>query len=308
MRAILALLFLPFLAGCSAGNNVSFGSTTGAGGTGTHTETGGHGTGGSGTGGHGQGGGFMIDAGPIPDGGPMVPAEVFGQTATTLYKLDPVTKVVTLVGDFQGCNGSVIDIALDKDGNMFGTTFVSAGVYKIDKTTAACTLIRADTNPTAYPNSLSFVPVGTALPNAEALVGYDFSNNYIRIDTTTGVITIIGSGILSPYTSSGDIVSVIGGGTYLTVKGGPENCSDCIVEVNPTTGAIKKMIGPVLHTNVYGLAFWGGSAYGFDDSGALFQIDLTNGMPTAIPIPNAPPGLSWYGAGSTTSAPLTPTQ
>jgi hypothetical protein len=232
-------------------------------------------------------------------------AEVFGHTPDTLYRVDPITKVVTLVGAFQGCNAaasSAIDLALDKDGNMYVTTF--SGFYKVDKATAVCSFIATG----AYPNSLSFVPKGTLDQNVEALVGYDFSNHYIRIDTITGAITVVAANALNNkgYTSSGDIVSVIGGGTYLTVKGGPEACNDCIIEVDPATGAFVKMIGALGHTNVYGLAFWGGSAYGFDSSGSLFQIDLTNGMTTVIPIPNAPPGLIWYGAGSTTAAPLQP--
>jgi hypothetical protein len=223
-------------------------------------------------------------------------AEVFGQSATTLYKLDPLTKVVTTVGDFQGCD-TVIDIALDKSGNMFATT--QSGFYQVDKTTAICTHI-ADGS---YPNSLSFVPAGTLDPNVEALVGYEESI-YVRIDPTSGNLTQVGSLGNSGYASSGDVVSVIGGGTYLTVNG--NGCGDCIVEVNPTTGALVKMIGPLGHADVYGLAFWGGSAYGFDDAGELFQINLTNGMSTTIVIPNAPHDLSFYGAGSTTSAPLTP--
>ena len=45
---------------------------------------------------------------------------MFGQSAATLYKLNPLTKQVTVVGDFQGCPTGVIDIALDKNGKMFG--------------------------------------------------------------------------------------------------------------------------------------------------------------------------------------------
>jgi hypothetical protein len=261
----------------------------------------------TGTGAQGVGGGLTIDAGPPPDGGTMPQAVVYGHSPDTLYKMDPVTKAVTQIGPFQGCAGQVIDLALDKDANAYVTTWQPAGVYKLDTTTAACTLIRQDnTNGLAYPNSLSFVPAGTVLPNEEALVGYDFQNNYIRIDTTTGAITIIGAGVLSPYISSGDIVSVIGGGTYLTVEQGPENCNDCIVEVNPTTGAIVQMIGALQHSQVWGIAFWGGSAYGFDASGELFQIDLKTAATTLIPTPNAPPGITWWGAGSSTSAPLIP--
>jgi hypothetical protein len=301
MRALLAALALSTLVACSATANRTSGTTSGSGastssGPGTGTGTGGSGAGtGTGTGGLTVG---TASTGSGTGGGLEI-AEVFGQSADTLYKLDPNTKMVTTVGPFQNCDSAVIDIALDKDGNMFGTT--TAGVYRIDKTTAACSLITFGT----YPNSLSFVPAGTLDPSLEALVGYNGSI-YVRIDTTTGKVTQVGSLGNSGYQSSGDVVSVIGGGTYLTVNG--NGCGDCIVEVDPKTGALKKMIGPVGHSQVFGLAFWGGSAYGFDNGGQLFQIDLTSGMSTIINIPSAPPGLSFYGAGSTTSAPLTPTQ
>jgi hypothetical protein len=299
MRAPLALVAFSVLVGCSASGNKavftgpsSSSSSTGAGGGGAA----------SGSGGETGAGGFSIGSGGtgVGSGGgsSAANAEVFGQSATTLYKLDPLTNVVTTVGDFQGC-GTVIDIALDKNDNMYATT--DGGVYTVDKTTAICTLIASG----SYPNSLSFVPAGTLDPNVEALVGYD-DNQYVRIDTTTGVITNIGNQTLGDYSSSGDIVSVIGGGTYLTVNGPGCDTSDCIVEVDPVTGALVKNIGPVGYQSVFGLAFWGGSAYGFDNGGDLFQIDLTTGMSTAIPIPNAPSGLSFYGAGSTTSAPLKP--
>lgn len=55
---------------------------------------------------------------------------------------------------------------------------------------------------------------------------------------------------------------------------------------------------------LFRLAFWGGVAYGFDDSGLLFQIELTT--TTLIAMPGAPAGLSFWGAGSTTAAPLVP--
>ena len=67
-------------------------------------------------------------------------------------------------------------------------------------------------------------------------------------------------------------------------------------------------LGRFLAGAVIGLAFWAGAAYGFSANGKLFQIDLTNAACTDIPIPNMPAGYTWYGAGSTTSAPLSPNQ
>ena len=304
MRAVLGLIVAVPLVACSANN--SSGSANagsgggGEGGAGAATSAGGGGEGGAGagTGTGGEGVGGLGGFGGQGGGAPVGETEVFGHSAVTLYKLDPVTKQVSVVGDFSGCNDSVIDIALDKAGSMVGTTF--SGLFHIDKTTAQCTLIKSGD----YPNSLSFVPEGTVDPDVEALVGFEGST-YVRIFTDTGDKQTIGT-LNGGYVSSGDVVSVIGGGTYLTVFGGPEGCGDCIIEVNPTTGAFVKNVGTLDHGSVYGLAFWGGAAYGFDGGGALFQIDLATAMTTEIMIPGAPANLSFYGAGSSTAAPLEP--
>jgi hypothetical protein len=243
---------------------------------------------------------FGGDGGDFDASVPGQVAEVFGESSSTLYKLDPVTNAVTVVGQFQGCGG-VIDIALDKDSNMYGTTY--DGVYRIDRTTAICTLIASGSN---YPNSLSFVPAGTVDPTEEALVGYQ-GDQYVRIDTTTGALSNIGTTIGMGFSSSGDIVSVKASGsnpTYLTVKG--TGCAtDCLLEVDPSTGAFLRNWGPTGYSNVFGLAFWAGSVYGFDDGGDLFQIGFSGTalQVQSIPIPSAPPMLSFFGAGSTTSAP-----
>ncbi len=299
MRPFL-LVALVALAGCSASKPSNGTGGSGGGGEGggiTTSSDGGGGVGGA-TGGGAQGG----IGGGLGGGGGGVPAgitEVYGHSASALYRLDPVTKQVTTVGSFSGCPTAVIDIAIDKDDNIIGTTF--DGLYRIDKMTAACSFVASGD----YPNSLSYVPAGTLDPNVEALVGFEGSN-YVRIDPTTGVKSVVKSVALGGYVSSGDVVSVIGGGTYVTVTGGPEGCADCILQVDPVTGSVIKNIGPLGHSSVYGLAFWGGSAYGFNDFGELFQIDLMTGAATTIPQPGAPAGLSYYGAGSSTSAPLEP--
>ena len=280
-------------AGSTASSSASASATTGSGGSG--------GSGGAATssasGGQGGGGGMMddLDAGAGDAGQPPVlKAEVYAHSPDTLYRLDPITKVMTTVGPLAGCS-TLIDIALDKKGVMFGTGF--AELYLIDKSTAACTLIANG----SFPNSLSFVPAGTVDPTSEALVGY-VGASYVRLNPATGGVTTIGSLGNAGYVSSGDLVSLIGGASYLTVSG--NGCSDCLVEVNPKTGAMISMIGPLNHSSVFGLAYWAGTAYGFDGSGTLFQINVQTAATVNIPIPNAPGNLVFYGAGSTTAAPL----
>ena len=293
--AFFLLSSIGLVVGCSAVSDTSVFGTGGEGGGGPGSGGGGAASSSStgidisvGAGGGGGGGGSGT-------GGSDLIAEVYGHSPGELYRLDPTSKEVTVVGSFQGCSG-VIDIALDKDSNLYGTT--SFGIYKIDKATAVCSLIASG----GYPNSLSFVPKGTVDPNVEALVGYNDSA-YIRIDTVTGAITQLGGKLPPGYSSSGDIVSVINGPTYLTVVG--SGCGDCIFEIDPTTGTMIKNWGPLGYGAVYGLAFWAGAAYGFSDGGDLFEVKFANNAVTTtdISIPGAPSNLQFWGAGSTTSAP-----
>jgi hypothetical protein len=239
-----------------------------------------------------------LDVAAPDTGGPVEVAEVFGHTGNTLYRMDPETKEVIRVGAFTGVlSGSIIDIALDQDSNMYGAAF--SALYSIDRDTAACTLVAEG----SYPTSLSFVPAGTLDPDVEALVGY-VDDEYIRIDTTTGEVTTIGM-LSDGLASSGDIVSVIDGGTYLTVKGPGCDPGDCVVEVSPTTGDVIRNFGPMPYDEVFGLGFWGGIAYGFARNGSLFEIQFNDDdsvSTMSIPIPDTP-NIEWFGAGSTTSAP-----
>ena len=220
---------------------------------------------------------------------------VYAHSPTTLFKLDPSNDAITVVGAFSGGCDEVIDLAIDASSNAYVTTM--DGLFQVNLASAACTPIASGT----YPNSLSFVPKGTLDANAEALVGY-FDAEYVRIDPRSGALTTVGQ-LRSGYVSSGDIVSVTGGGSFLTVRG--NGCGDCLLQVDPRTGDMIQNYGDLRHANVFGLSFWAGTAYGFDDTGHVFSIAPQGSaiVTTDIALPNAPPGLSFWGAGSTTSAP-----
>lgn len=231
------------------------------------------------------------------------PAEVFGHSASQLFKLDPDTKAVAVVGTFSGCEGGVIDIALNEHAELFATS--QTAVHRVDKRTGVCTVIGHG----RFPNSLSFVPRGALSETEEVLVGYSDSD-YVRIDPRTGSVTVVGS-IGAEYTSSGDIVSVMGGPTFLTVRKSAcrAPCRDLLVEVNPTTGQLMKVWGELPFPKVFGLAFWAGSLYAFDDAGDLFEVTPQGAgiVSRSISIPgNLPSPLSFWGAGSATSAPTLP--
>jgi hypothetical protein len=246
-------------------------------------------------------GNFGSDTSPTTPTPPNEVHEVYGHSGDVLFRLDPLTKAVTQVGKFDGCS-AILDIAINEASILYAVSLHE--LFRVDTATAKCTSIAKG----LYPNSLSFVPKGTVDATAEALVGYE-SGDYLRIDPKTGATKKIGS-LGGGLTSSGDIVSVKGGKTYLTVKG-TKACTknDCLVEVNPTTGMLVHNWGSVEHNNVFGISFWGGSVYGFDDQGNLFEVKFgTKSITTSeIAIPEKPAGLSFWGAGSSTSAPLVST-
>jgi hypothetical protein len=239
---------------------------------------------------------------------------VYAHHADQLYLYDPISRLFTLVGVF-GCVSSMVDIAVDRSGNIVGTALAFRGtelggvLTSIDPATGGCQIINDRTDPLT---SLTWVPAGALLPGEEALVGYD-EDRYMRIDPATGVTTQIGT-LNGPasggtrWVSSGDIVSIVDAGTFLTVMpgSGPVAGGDRIVEVDPATGELLRIIGATGHDYVYGLGYWGGVAYGFTLGGALIQIDLGSGAGDLIPIPPLAGGggLSFNGAGTTTIAPI----
>jgi hypothetical protein len=244
-------------------------------------------------------GGLGTDSALVTETGPdMAPAAaVYAHSSMTLYKLDPDTKAVTTIGNFSGCFG-VVDIAVDAKSNVYAS---ASGIYKVDTKTAACTKVGGGS---FAGNSLSFVPAGTIEPDREVLVSYN-GGQYLRVDLDKGTTISLGS-LPSGFSSSGDIVSVKGGGTYVTVNG--NGCGDCLLEIDPKNGTMKKNWGAVGAAAVYGIAYWAGSVYAFNDSGQIYELTFGTDKLTSkeIMIPMKPSGLSFWGAGSTTAAPVVP--
>lgn len=257
----------------------------------------------------------------LPDGGPKI-GRVYGHTPDTLYLFEPYSRKLTMVGKFNCVAGTgndvVIDIAVDRTGAMYGTTFDH--FLTIDPTTAQCVKVAEAPQGVDYPNSLSFVPAGTVDPTKETLVGFAgdaLANNvnYVRIDTQTGAMTTIGNiNAGNPprkYKSSGDLVSLIGDKTYLTARlvdtpeaGAP--VGDLLIEIDPKTGRFVREIGDTKTQRIYGFGYWGGRGYGFADDGKLIEIDIATGNSQVVTTLSAVGGTGgFYGAGSATSAPTT---
>lgn len=254
------------------------------------------------------------------DGGPPS-GRVYAHTTDTLYVYEPFSRKLTEVGKFNCLQPgeTVIDIALDRTNEMYATTFLR--FLHVDATSGACTERGADTPAFDYPNSLSFVPVGTVDPTVEALVGYASldgldSDIYVRIDLSNGHMTSLGnlnpSGASTVYSASGDLISLLrdGNKTYLTVRDRSVDsgiATDKLAEVNPANGQIKRIIGDTRQGRIFGLGYWAGKAYGFSDDARVTEIDVNTGAATVLLTHTVDGGpVSWYGAGVTTNAPISP--
>lgn len=247
---------------------------------------------------------------------------VYAHTRDTLYLFDPTTDKLTTIGKFDciGAADSVIDLAIDRSGAMYATTFHK--FMTVDPTNAKCNVVKEEAIDVYYPNSLSFVPIGTVDDTKEALVGYredpdtNFIDEYVRIDTATGAMTSIGN--LNPlggvagtyYDVAGDLVALIRDNkkAYVIVKpdqaadAGP--ASDYLAEIDPKSGEIKQVIGATSQVQTYGFGYWAGKGYGFSADGRLTQIDMATGKTTNVLSIDA--GGGWYGAGVTTDSPVSP--
>ena len=268
-----------------------------------------------------------VDGGGNPDTFvPGGPGRVYAHTPDTLYLYEPVANTLTMVGKFSCINPAsdsrdvITDIAVDRTGLMFGATFDY--VVSIDPITAKCTKL-AIAGALAPPNGLSFVPAGTVDPGKEALVGYsapymvDNAVNYVRIDTTSGVIQDPPIGNMNAaatgaqYRCSGDIISIIqdSNRSYATVKlvtdAGPTG-TDLLAEVDPSDGHVKRIIGDTKSNNIYGLGYWAGKGYGFNGQGQILEIDMSTGNGVVVKTLTDDGGapVAWYGAGVTTQAPI----
>ncbi|APR86535.1 Hypothetical protein A7982_11884 [Minicystis rosea] len=228
-----------------------------------------------------------IDASPPP-----TPA-VYAHSGTQLFAIDPDVKDFGIVGSFNGC-GSVVDLAVDHAGRIFATT--PNALYRIDPTTAACTLVASGGS---YPNSLSFVPAGTLDPNEDVLVGYRDAL-YVRIDQETGEVTVLGE-LGGGFSSSGDLVAHPDGTAFLSAKGPGCAESDCYLQVNPKTGGLVQKLGNIGAKDVWGMAYWGGTRYAFTKAGAVLVLDAT-GHGTPLALTGLSAGISFWGAGSSTAA------
>ena len=243
--------------------------------------------------------GVAVDADPgmNPPPGNGGTTYVYAHTSDALYRVDPDSLAITMVGSFAWSAGSdqMTDIAIDKAGVMIGVS--ATAVYRVDVTTAAAT--RLSNGLTGLFNGLSFVPAAMLNQTGDdVLVATRNEDGAVfRIDPTTGQTTQIGD-MGSSFSSSGDLVAVAGFGTVQTADNGLS--ADRLVRLAPQTFAATAIGSDTGFGEIWGLAYWKNKIFGFTNAGEFVLIDPTTGKGTLV----QGNGPAWWGAGVTTTAPI----
>ena len=114
-----------------------------------------------------------------------VTGTVYASTATDLYTIDPATGAATLIGSFG--TTTMIEIAMNMEGAMYGHDITSDAIYLIDPTTGAATLIGLTGYAANYAQGMDF-------DNDDGTL-YIFlyigsgANVYGTVNLTTGAVT-----------------------------------------------------------------------------------------------------------------------
>jgi hypothetical protein len=250
-------------------------------------------------GGGGGGGGVQPDAsgGGGGGGGGGEQVYVYAHTASTLYKVDPDTLQVHMVGDFKwGSVGSdqMTDIAIDRYGQMIGVSFTR--VYRVDPNNAQTTLLSSALARSF--NGLSFVPADQlGMTGEDVLVGTQSTDGRVfRVDPMTGMTSEVGN-MGNNFRSSGDLVGVAGFGTVQTVPG---PSGDTLARLAKSSFAASAVGGGTGFSKIYGIAFFKDQVYGFTEDGHFVLIDPGTGAATIV----SNTGIQWWGAAVTTVAPV----
>ena len=211
------------------------------------------------------------DAAPPGDGGatldattPARPPLVYAVTiAGQLHSIDLVSRQATPIGFFkgEGCNGGTPrDIAIDDKLQAFASSDVS--MLSIDLKTGACKRL-ANNN---WPGTMTFLPKQGA---EQPLVGF-LLRSYRRVQPTA-LSTVIGA--IEGYDPHG-IVATASGRLFVGASG--SGCTSCLLEVDPTTGALEKSYGEIGRSSM-ALFNWGETLYGVG-SGKLYSIVVGNAI------------------------------
>ena len=237
---------------------------------------------------------------PPPDTPPVEHA-FYAHSSNVLYKIDPLTNALTVVGPFSGAfdtlaGDAATDLALNAVGELYITTYNK--IMRVDPQTAVATLV---SDALGYSGiALTFLPVDASNPTGPERLIAGGGNQLMEVNTSTGAVTPVGT-MGSSMFFSGDLFYVRDVGIYAMVEAGAGSTSLARLDETTFTGTSVGITG---FANVWGLAFYAGTFYGFSAAGQVFTIDVNTGVGTLVvgPLPN----VSFWGAGVSTTAPANP--
>lgn len=235
-------------------------------------------------------------------------SRVYAHSGSKLYQVSTQTLAPVEIGTMGGLGTqSLTDLAIDKSDQMLGITLDK--LYSINATTGAATLITDLSANAENFTSLSFVPEDlNNAGSADILVAANSFGEVYEIDQTTGSATMLGDFGMhqsQQIGSSGDLIGVRGFGIYATVNVGTDPTSqDYLARIDPATWTATVIGGGTGFNDIFGLAYWEGTIYGFSStgsgSGKIITIDPATGAGTEVDSG----AVRWFGAGVATDAPI----
>lgn len=245
------------------------------------------------------------------DGPDLSSVLIYAHSRDTLYTFSPYTLTVVEVGVFTLPDGTpapyMLDLAVNEAGDVF--TSSETTLFRCDPATAVVTTV-GDFGLAAGEElyALTFLPEGVLRSDRETLIGATNAGAYYEVDAATAATTYLGQ-YPDGWLSSGDIVSVVGLGTYATLKRYDYPSSDMLAEMTfRGDGSVAaRVVGPIVDggtgfRQLFGLGYWGRSLYGFSNSGQLVEIDPRTGAGRLVT--TATGTDQFWGAGVTTIAPV----
>ena len=191
--------------------------------------------------------------------------------ANQLGTVDSTTGAVSLIGN---TGVFLSDIAFDGSGQLWGISF--GALYKVDKDTAATTLVGNLGTVSGTANALVFGADGTL---------YMAGNRLYTVNTGTGAASAIGSGI--GFQSAGDL-AFVGSTMFMAAS------NNALISIDVGTG-IGTSVGAMGVSNVFGLATPDNvNLFGVSGSN-LLSVNTTTGAASVVAAFN-PAGLLTGGA------------
>lgn len=250
------------------------------------------------------------DAGPRPDSGPPIDdVLIYAHSRDTLYTFSAYTNTVTEIGVFRLPDGTqapyMLDLAVDAAGVVF--TSSDSSLFRVDPLTAVATEIGDFGLGSEQLFALSFLAPEESPDGSEMLIGATNDGAYYEVNRDTASTSPLGA-YPDGWSSSGDIVSVDGLGTFATLRRS-DFPSDVLAQIifARDGSSIVTVIGPIESasegfTQIFGLGYWGRNLYGFSNRGQLIRIDRTNGSASTV---STTTGASqFWGAGVTVAVPF----